>query len=146
MERREFLKLAGSALLCACALGSGGCAGGGSRTPDAPEGSYRREGSTVVVSLPAVEALRATGGAVRLALGETRVLVVHLAGEDYRAFADRCTHNDRALDYLQEEGQICCRSRKSRFDPAGRLIEGPAESGLLAYPLRREGENLVIEA
>jgi len=145
MERREFLKLAGSALLCACAVGTGGCAGGTSRTPPAPEGSYRREGNSVLVSLPAVEALQAAGGAVRLVLGETSVLVVHLEGEVYRAFADRCTHNGRELDYLHGKGQICCRSRKSRYDPAGRLIEGPAEGNLLAYPLRREGDQLVIE-
>jgi nitrite reductase/ring-hydroxylating ferredoxin subunit len=150
IDRRTFLKLAGGTMACACAsaVGLGGCAGtGAARTPAAPEGSYRRKGDTVIVTLSAAGELARAGGAVRLALdGEAiRLLVVHLEDQVYRAFADRCTHNGKELDYAHEEGELRCRSRKSRFDGAGSLIRGPAEGGLVVYPLHRQGDELVIK-
>jgi len=116
----------------------------------APEGSYRRDGNQIVVDLPAVAALAEAGGAVRLALigGEgdaLRLVVVHAEGPIYRAYADCCTHNGRELDYVHEERQLQCRSRKSHFGLAGDLIQGPADGGLATYPLRVEEEQLHIE-
>lgn len=148
--RRTFLKLAGSTVACACAgaVGISGCAGAGAaNTPAAPEGSYRREGNQVIVALSAAAELAAVGGAVRLALdeGEIKLIVVHAEDQVYRAFADRCTHNGKELDYIHEQGEICCRSRKSRFDLAGSRVKGPAVSGLVAYPLHRQEGELVIE-
>ena len=147
--RRTFLKLAGSTVVCACvgAVGVSGCTGAGAgHTPAAPEGSYRREGDQVIVALSAAGELAAVGSAVRLALdeGETRLIVVHAEEQVYRAFADRCTHNGKELDYVHERGEICCHSRKSRFDLAGSLVKGPAVSGLVAYPLHQRGDELVI--
>lgn len=149
--RRAFLKLAGGTVACACAgaVGISGCAlTGAAHTPAAPEGSYRREGDQVIVTLSAVGALATVGGAVRLALdgGEFRLIVVHPEDQVYHAFADRCTHNGKELDYLREEGTIGCRSRKSRFDLAGSLIEGPALGGLTVYRVRQQEGELVIEA
>ncbi len=150
IDRRTFLKLAGGTMACACAsaVGIGGCAGTGAvRTPAAPQESYRREGNTVIVTLSAAGELARVGGAVRLALdgGAIKVIVVHSEEQVYRAFADRCTHNGKELDYVHEEGEIRCRSRKSRFDLAGSLIRGPAEGGLVVHPLHRQGDELVIE-
>jgi nitrite reductase/ring-hydroxylating ferredoxin subunit len=148
--RRAFLKLAGSTMACACAgaVGISGCArSGATHTPAAPDGSHRRQGDQVIVTLSAAGELAAVGGAVRLALdgGAIRLIVVHSEDQVYHAFADRCTHNGKELDYAHEEGEIRCRSRKSRFDRAGNLIKGPAEGGLVAYPLYRQGDELVIE-
>ena len=148
--RRAFLKLGGSTMACACAgtVGISGCAlAGAARTPAAPEGSYRREGDKVIVTLSAAGELATVGGAVRVALdgGEVRLIVVHPEDQVYHAFADRCTHNGKELDYLHEEGEIGCRSRKSRFDLGGSLIKGPALGGLAVYPVRRQEDELVIE-
>jgi hypothetical protein len=38
-----------------------------------------------------------------------------------------------------------CLSGKAQFDLEGDALRGPAEDALLRYPLRREGEALVIE-
>jgi nitrite reductase/ring-hydroxylating ferredoxin subunit len=150
IERRAFLKLAGSTMVCACAgaVGISGCGlAGAANTPAAPEGSYRREGDKVIVTLSAAGTLAAVGGAVRLALhgGEVVLIVVHSGDQVYHAFADRCTHNGKELDYIHEEQEIRCRSRKSRFDLAGALIRGPAMGGLVVYPLHRQEDELVIE-
>jgi nitrite reductase/ring-hydroxylating ferredoxin subunit len=70
---------------------------------------------------------------------------VHLAEDVYRAYANRCTHRRRELNYLHEEHRLECVSRKAHFDLAGNVIKGPAESALLVYPSHREGDDLVIE-
>jgi len=150
IDRRAFLRLAGSTVACACAgaLGISGCAlAGAARTPAAPEGSYRRQGNKVIVTLSAAGELATIGGAVRLALreGEIKLIVVHPEDRVYHAYADRCTHSGKELDYLHEEGEIGCRSRKSRFDLAGALIVGPATGGLVTYPVQRQEDELVIE-
>ena len=148
--RRTFLRLAGSVTVCACtgAVGISGCAlAGAAHTPLAPEGSYRREEGQVVVTLSATGDLARAGGAVRLALDEKEVklVVVHSRDQVYHAFADRCTHNGKELDYIHEEQEMRCRSRKSRFDLAGSLITGPAMGGLKVYPVHRQQDELVIE-
>jgi nitrite reductase/ring-hydroxylating ferredoxin subunit len=153
MRRREFLKLAGATAVCACTggVGVGGCSSAGvPSAPLAPEGSYRRAGERVILSLTAVDELQAVGGAVRLALGddedsEVKILLVHPEDDVYRAFANRCTHRGKELNYLHEEKELRCRSRKARFDVEGHVIKGPAEGPLLVYPSRREGDELVIE-
>jgi nitrite reductase/ring-hydroxylating ferredoxin subunit len=150
IDRRTFLKLAGGTAACACAgaLGISGCAlSGAARTPAAPEGSYRRAGDQVIVSLQAAGELEVIGAAARLALdaGETKLIVVHPEDHVYLAFADQCTHNGKELDYLHDERELCCRSRKSRFGLAGGRIRGPAAGDLSLYPVRRQQDDLVIE-
>jgi nitrite reductase/ring-hydroxylating ferredoxin subunit len=111
-------------------------------------GSYRRKDDKVIVTLSAAKELAAVGGAVRLALdeGAVKLIVVHPEDQVYAAFADRCTHNGKELDYLHREGEIRCSSRKSRFDLAGGRIKGPATSDLVVYPVHKEGDELVIES
>jgi nitrite reductase/ring-hydroxylating ferredoxin subunit len=153
VSRRVFLKLSGATAACACAsaMGLAGCSGAARacEIPLAPQGSLRREGGLVLLSLSAAEALGPVGGAVRCAPGgedaEIVLVVVHAAPGTYRAFADRCTHNGKALDYLAESQALQCRSRQARFDLDGQVLRGPAKRALLAYPTRLEGDDLAIE-
>lgn len=90
------------------------------------------------------------GGAVKLTLedvngSERKIIVVRLSEEDYRAFADACTHNGKELNYLHRKGLLACCGRGSRFDLAGHVIQGPAEEALSRYPVQQEGGALVIE-
>jgi Rieske Fe-S protein len=153
ISRREFIKVTGATVLCTCigVLGTSGCGGKpSSDTPSAPAGSYRVEAGRVIVALSEVTALQGVGGAVKLRLpdkdgSELKLIVLHSGGEDYRAFADWCTHNGKELNYLHDEGKLACCGRSSQFDLGGNVIRGPAEDALLRYPLRQEGEELVIE-
>lgn len=151
ISRRAFIKLTGATALCACTgAGISGCSAGASSIPLAPEGSYRREGDRVVVSLAAAAQLNPVGGAVRLTVdgdGDEglKMVIIHLEGEEFRAFADRCTHNGKELNYLPGDSKLLCRSGKSHFDLEGTVIKGPAASALLAYPAHREGDRIVLE-
>ena len=153
INRREFIKLTGATALCTCAGAAGLCgcsnSAGASNIPLAPQGSYRREGNLVLVSLAAAGPLSPVGGAVRVTLAggedaELRMVVVHAGGELYRAFADRCTHNGKELDYLPEAQKLQCRSGRAQFDLDGKVLRGPAERALQVYPTRREGDQLLI--
>ena len=70
---------------------------------------------------------------------------MHPENQVYRAFADRCTHNGKELDYDHERQEIRCVSRKSRFDLEGHLLKGPATGGLAAYSLQQHDDQLVID-
>jgi nitrite reductase/ring-hydroxylating ferredoxin subunit len=151
VNRREFIKLAGATAACMCAgLGIGGCTGKAtSDTPFAPGGSYRVADGTVTVALSQVEALASVGGAVKLALyaggSERKIIIVHSADEEYRAFADSCTHNGKELNHQHEEGKLACCGRSPQFDLEGSVLRGPAEIALLRYSLRQVGDELVIQ-
>jgi len=117
INRREFIKLTGATALCACAGAAGlsGCAtsGGASNIPLAPQGSYRRDGSLLIVSLTAAAPLNPVGGAVRVTLddnesAEIRVVIVHaeaygwLKG-DY-GLAAETTHDLTTLRWTDASG------------------------------------------
>jgi nitrite reductase/ring-hydroxylating ferredoxin subunit len=100
--------------------------------------------------LTAADQLNPAGGAVRLTVGGDgdeglKMVIIHLAGGEFRAFADRYTHNGKELNYLPRDGKLLCRSGKSHFDLEGNVLKGPAAGALLAYPARREGDRLVLE-
>lgn len=153
LSRRSFIKLTGTTVACTCfgALGTSGCASNStSNTPPAPAGSYRVQEGRVYLALSEVGTLLGVGGAVKLTLtdvngSERKVIIVHPAEADYRAFADACTHNGKELNYLHAEGLLACCGRSSRFSLAGEVIQGPAEDALLDYPVWQEGRELVIE-
>jgi nitrite reductase/ring-hydroxylating ferredoxin subunit len=133
-------------------MGSTGCAAGksSSDTPSAPEGSYRRDGDNVIMSLSGLDDLDEIGAAVKFspdpeAASELKLIVVHSEGDAYRAFADRCTHSGRELDYLHEDRMLQCSSGKAQFDLEGNVLRGPAEDPLLTYVLNLEGGELHIE-
>ena len=151
ITRTEFMKLTGASVVgvCAGSLAFWGCSAMSS-APLAPEGSYRREADLLIVSLAAVDELNTVGGAVRLALengsgSKVKVLVVRSAADVYLAFANRCTHNGKELDYRHGQSRVQCISGKSHFDLAGNITKGPAEGALLRYPAHLDGDDLVID-
>jgi nitrite reductase/ring-hydroxylating ferredoxin subunit len=153
INRRAFIKLTGATALCACvdAMGLTGCSdtARACTIPLAPEGSYRRDGDRVILSLKKAAPLTPVGGVVRCALEgdeeeSAQLVVAHSAPETYQAFSNRCTHNGKALTYLPKDHKLQCRSRKAQFDLEGNVLRGPAKRALLAYPTRREGDQLVI--
>jgi Rieske Fe-S protein len=155
INRREFLKLTGTTAVCTCVagvLGTSGCSGsqGISDTPSAPEGSFRREGDKVIVALSEVGNLTKVGNAIKFTLNDEdgshpKIIVIHTKDAEYQAFADQCTHNGKELNYLHKEGMPACCGLGSEFDLEGNVVKGPAKDALLEYPLRREGEELLIQ-
>jgi Rieske Fe-S protein len=154
INRRDFLKVSAAKTLYACvgALGLSGCSQSepGVPVPYVPLGSYRHEGTRIIVELSRGAPLQQVGGAARLVLGknEESALKIFLLRTDrnaYRAFTDQCTHNGKPLDFLPEKSRLQCLSGRSHFDYAGNVLEGPADHALHTYPSRRIGDQLIIE-
>ena len=90
----------------------------------------------------------------RLDCGTRRVngFVVNHDGA-FRAYVNKCPHVGTPLDlweneFLTEDAKrIVCATHGAIFDPAdGRCVAGPcAGDSLTALPVRREGEQLVVD-
>ena len=155
-NRREFIRKAGLATACVCTglAGVNGCSmiGGISRTPGIMSDAWLLDGDSLVVDLNKADSLRETGGAGKLNIGdkvngdETKVIIIHHQENDYKAFADCCTHGCRELNYLQDKQQLECSSfGKSAFELTGKVIKGPAEDPLMTYSLQKTDNRIIIK-
>ena len=107
------------------------------------------EGNKVRVKIGQAPGMSREGGAVYLKKGEgldKPILIVRTEGDQYLAFADRCTHiGHRKLDPVPGEHKLRCSSLShSTFDYEGKRIGGPAKESLTRYEVEpRDGDLLV---
>ena len=62
---------------------------------------------------------------------------------EYRSFYMRCTHKDYKVDF--KNNVFYCNNHGSRFNPFGKVIEGPAKSNLLELPVKISDEFISID-
>jgi Rieske Fe-S protein len=156
IDRRDFLKIGGCALMCTCAsaAGAGLCRAaqpfGVSSTPLAAAGSFSLEGTTLTLDLSKNPALKTPGGSVKLsaknaAAAETKVLVFCFDTGIYKAVPNACTHGGMELEYKHADKHIQCVSfGKSQFDLSGKVLKGPAPKPLRMHAVSVKGDNLYI--
>ena len=155
-NRRDFIRKAGLATVCVCTglAGVNGCSmiGGISRTPGIMSDAWEFDGNSLVVDLDKADSLRKPGGAGKLSIGdkvngdETKVIIIHYKENEYKAFADCCTHGCRELNYLQDKQQLQCSSfGKSAFALSGKVLKGPAEDPLTTYSLQKTDDKITIK-
>jgi Rieske Fe-S protein len=131
--RRAFIGAAVAPLVAACAGGDGPAA----PTPAAVEVTA----DEVRVRLSRVPALAAVGGS--LVVSEARVIVLHVAPGDFRAFTNVCTHAGCGISQFVAE-RLRCQCHGSEFDAAGVNVAGPAPLPLARYAVTRDaGGDLV---
>jgi nitrite reductase/ring-hydroxylating ferredoxin subunit len=78
-------------------------------------------------------------------LGKRRVLLANVEGRICAA-DDTCTHEDASLSSGVLKGAwVRCPLHGSRFNVCtGDVLEEPAEEGLRTYPVRVEGERILV--
>ena len=88
----------------------------------------------------------APGRMKRLDIGNRRILLANVGGH-YYAVDDTCTHEDASLSTGFLKGELVkCPLHGSRFNVrTGEAREEPAEAALQTYPVRLEGERILIE-
>jgi nitrite reductase/ring-hydroxylating ferredoxin subunit len=88
----------------------------------------------------------APGKMRRIDAGGRRVLLANVGGQFYAA-DDTCTHEDASLSAGSLQGAcVKCPLHGSRFDLCtGEALEEPAEENLRTYPVRLEGERILID-
>jgi len=88
----------------------------------------------------------APGRMKRVNIGGRCVLLANVAGH-YYAVDDTCTHEDASLSsgFLKDD-LVKCPLHGSRFNVCtGAALEEPAQMALRTYPVRLEGERILIE-
>lgn len=154
--RRDFIKKTAIASTCVCAglAGLNGCSmmEGVSNTPVLPDNTWEIVGKELIVSINKIPDLIHSGKAGKISIadpenGETKkIIIVHNAEGEYKAFKDCCTHGCRELNYLHESAQLQCSSfGKSTFSLEGNVVKGPAKDALKQFSLERQGDSLVIK-
>lgn len=87
----------------------------------------------------------APGKMVRVEIAGRRILLANVDGRFY-ATADTCTHEDASLSSGSLRGELVkCPLHGSRFNVCtGRVMEEPAEQDLQTYPVRVEGDHILV--
>jgi cytochrome b6-f complex iron-sulfur subunit len=136
LTRRGFVSAATASLVAAAlaACGGGGDGGvgpgGGGGGGGSPTTGVTVTGNTVAIDITLATRLAETNGV--LFIPEASTVVVNLGNEQFRAFTSVCTHQQGAVNRL-ENGALQCDSHGSRFNPStGAVMVGPAE-----LPLRQ---------
>ena len=81
----------------------------------------------------------------RVAVGGRRILLANVDGRFYAA-DDTCTHEEASLSSGFLEGALVkCPLHGSRFNVCtGEVLDEPAEENLRTYPVRVEGDSILI--
>ena len=96
-----------------------------------------------------VEAVKAgelpPGKMKQVRIGRRLLLLANIEGRFYAA-DDTCTHEDASLSAgVLKDGLVRCPLHGSRFNVCtGEALEEPAEQGLRVYPVRVEGERVLV--
>jgi 3-phenylpropionate/trans-cinnamate dioxygenase ferredoxin component len=87
----------------------------------------------------------APGKMKRFEIDGQRILLANVDGRFY-ATADTCTHEDASLSAGSLRGELVrCPLHGSRFNVCtGKVLEDPAEQDLKTYPVRVEGDSILV--
>lgn len=69
--------------------------------------------------------------------GAEPVILIRVAGGDFRAFAATCTHLDCIVEYQQREKRIWCNCHGGEYDLRGRNVAGPPPRPLERFEVNR---------
>ena len=152
VDRRDFLKISGCAMVCTAA-GASMCAAaqpfGVSTTLKAAEGSFVLEGKSLVLDLSKNIILKTPGNSIKLSVIDnkviTKIMVICSDHGIYKAVPNKCTHGGMELEYKPAEKIIQCVSfGKSEFDLSGKVLKGPAPTPLTIYSASVKADKLFI--
>lgn len=89
----------------------------------------------------------APGGLLRVEAGAHLVCLAQVDGKIY-AFDDDCPHTGGPLDEGELEGcMLTCPIHLAQFDVrTGQVVRGPARENLHLYPVRIEGDDVLVDA
>jgi Rieske Fe-S protein len=112
------------------------CGGGGSSTAN---------GGSSPSAVPSVSAAAAAipvgGGKI---FADQLVVVTQPAKGDFKAFSATCTHQGCAVTQVTD-GQIVCPCHASHYSiEDGSVLSGPAPRPLPEYPVKTEGDQVVV--
>ncbi len=117
-----------------------GCAADDAAGP-VPNGAVTVTDTGVEIRLDLLDGLRSAGTAY--VLGELQLIVLRLAGDEYRTFTNVCTHSGCGISVFESQ-RLKCQCHGSEFDTDGRNVAGPAPAPLARYATVLEAGNRVL--
>ena len=72
-------------------------------------------------------------------------VILARSGKSVYAFALACPHQNTALRWDAGNNRVQCPKHKSKYRPDGTFIEGRATRGLDRFPLRRDGDRVIVD-
>lgn len=106
-----------------------------------------------LIAINWIDAAARTGGTVSYAIPATdgaqidrinEVILVRWHDEAY-AFALACPHRKTALRWEPANTRFQCPKHHSKYQPDGTFISGKATRNMDRYPIKREGDALVVD-
>lgn len=77
-------------------------------------------------------------------IGNTPAIIINRYGKGYIALSKVCTHLGCIVEYSKSENKLICPCHAGTFNLEGSVVDGPPPKPLASFPLKVEGENLVI--
>jgi len=142
MERKDFLQkfIFGSSLLFTAPVLFNACSDGTDDVIDDAKDTKDDKGIKVDLSNNNFAALKTVGG-----FAYTGDIIVVRSGENsYIALSKVCTHEGCTVTYNHANNQLPCPCHGSVFSSSGTVVNGPANTNLKTYSVKKEGDILTI--
>jgi nitrite reductase/ring-hydroxylating ferredoxin subunit len=149
-DRRGVLLAAGLAATATALAGCGGDGAGSKPADAAPPAKDPAEGALPVGpdvpagALTTVSEVPVGGG---VAVNDGKIVVAQPTGGVFKAYDARCPHQGVEVDPPDAAGMLKCPGHRARFRVAdGSVVDGPADRGLSAIPVKVAGKYVVRAA
>jgi cytochrome b6-f complex iron-sulfur subunit len=141
MERRQFLKLfsvgwVASSLPVAIAVS----------TDLLPLTESANAQSNRFQAIATVSELNKKGQILKLKTPLGNVLIVRTAQKVLTAVDPACPHANCLVDWQKAANQFICPCHGSKFDGSGKILAGSAAKSLKTYPVKIQGDSILIKA
>jgi nitrite reductase/ring-hydroxylating ferredoxin subunit len=151
ISRRKMIRqsalFAGGICTCSALLADGLQKSTCCNTPEISKDCYLVSDERIIIDLAQVKALDTPGHAALIvdAAKNFQIIIVRPNEQDYVALSRICTHGGNVVSYNPKRNILQCNNyNHSIFDLTGGVVKGPAEEPLHVYPLKVEGNSLVI--
>lgn len=122
-----------------------------SRTPQASPQCFTVMENNMIIPLQKNTKLTKAGESLKLSyidrksLVRIKVLIIHINGNLYQAYENKCSLCGNELEYDSTSGILnCCSIARSKFNIRGEVIKGPARENLRLFPTMVSGNDILI--
>lgn len=84
------------------------------------------------------------GDAKEILFGQTPAIIINRPGKGFIALSRVCTHLGCLIEFDREKKKLVCPCHAGVYDLEGRVVSGPPPKPLPTFPLRVEGEEIII--
>jgi cytochrome b6-f complex iron-sulfur subunit len=142
MERKDFIQkfAIGGSILLTTPLLFNSCSDGTDDVMDDADNNQNDNGIKVDLNNASFSDLKTVGGYAYTG----NIIVIRSGESSYIALSKVCTHQGCTVTYNHANSQLPCPCHGSVFSATGSVVNGPANSSLKTYSVKKEGDILTI--